>query len=161
MKDRINALVLFALISVLVLSLGILVCNPILGLAGLVVFVSLLIYYKKNISIDEVRFTQAIENIYADLDKINQERMYEMPIAMAIVDTEGLIYWYNQAFGNVFKNDKRALFNKNIIEELNFDLKAAVQVEEYTFNYEDREYGVVTNSFSDRIHQFELVHFLI
>ncbi|MDI3537347.1 MAG: cyclic-di-AMP phosphodiesterase [Eubacteriaceae bacterium] len=159
MKDRINALVLFALISVLVLSLGILVCNPILGLAGLVVFVSLLIYYKKNISIDEVRFTQAIENIYADLDKINQERMYEMPIAMAIVDTEGLIYWYNQAFGNVFKNDKRALFNKNIIEELNFDLKAAVQVEEYTFNYEDREYGVVTNSFSDRIHQFELVHF--
>ena len=54
-------------------------------------------------------FDKAIDEIYSDLDKINQERMYEMPIAMAIVDNEGIIYWYNQAFGKAFKKEKEGL----------------------------------------------------
>ncbi len=159
MRETQKNMTLLSLAMILILSLITSYYNNLLGIISVLAFAFLLYQYKKKLSLDEIKSNRAIDDIYEDLDKINQERMYEMPIAMAIVDDEGMIYWYNQAFGTVFKKEDQALFKKNIIEELGFNLKEAIQVEEYIFNYEDCEYGVVTNAFSDRVHNFELVHF--
>ncbi|MGV8905374.1 MAG: DHH family phosphoesterase [Acetobacterium sp.] len=159
MKEYKKELVLFAIATVLILSLVIGLYNIYIGALGILVFVTLFIFYKKSGHRDEIQINKAIDEIYSDLDKINQERMYEMPISMAIVDGEGVIYWYNQAFGKAFKKEKEALFKKNIVEELNFNLAEAVKHEDFTFHYDEREYGVVTNAFTDTVHSFELLHF--
>ncbi|HAZ05862.1 DHH family phosphoesterase [Acetobacterium wieringae] len=159
MKESKKDIVRFALAAQLIVSLVLGFYNIFLGIGGVVIFVILIMYYTKNTTIDEIKIDKAIDEIYSDLDKINQERMYEMPIAMAIVDNEGIIYWYNQAFGKAFKKEKEGLFKKNIITELDFNLTAAIKADEFTFHYEERDYGVVTNAFSDKIHSFELLHF--
>lgn len=159
MKESKKELVRFAIATVLILSLIIGFYNIYLGGAGLFIFLTLFVFYKKNTPRDEIQINKAIDEIYSDLDKINQERMYEMPIAMAIVDGDGIIYWYNQAFGKAFKKEKEALFKKNIVEELNFTLTEAVKQDEFTFHFDDCDYGVVTNAFTDSVHSFELLHF--
>ena len=159
MKESKKEIVRIAIAALLVVSVVLGFYNIFLGLAGVLVFIVLVIFYTKNTSIDEIKIDKAIDEIYSDLDKINQERMYEMPIAMAIVDNEGIIYWYNQAFGKAFKKDKEGLFKKNITEELEFDLDQAVKADEFTFHHEEKDYGVVTNAFSDSVHSFELLHF--
>lgn len=159
MKESKKDIVRFAIAAQLMVSIVLGFYNIFLGVIGVVIFVILIIYYTKNTSIDEIKIDKAIDEIYSDLDKINQERMYEMPIAMAIVDNEGMIYWYNQAFGKAFKKEKEGLFKKSIIEELDFNLSDAVKADEFTFHYEERDYGVVTNAFSDKVHSFELLHF--
>lgn len=159
MKESKKEIVRIAIAALLVVSVVLGFYNIFLGLAGVLVFIVLVIFYTKNTNIDEIKIDKAIDEIYSDLDKINQERMYEMPIAMAIVDNEGIIYWYNQAFGKAFKKDKEGLFKKNITEELEFDLDQAVKADEFTFQHEEKDYGVVTNAFSDSVHSFELLHF--
>ncbi|MBI4857739.1 MAG: DHH family phosphoesterase [Acetobacterium woodii] len=159
MKESKKEIVRIAIAAQLVVSVVLGFYNIFLGLAGVLVFIVLVIFYTKNTTIDEIKIDKAIDEIYSDLDKINQERMYEMPIAMAIVDNEGIIYWYNQAFGKAFKKDKEGLFKKNITEELDFNLNEAVKADEFTFHHEEQDYGVVTNAFSDSVHSFELLHF--
>lgn len=159
MKESKKELLRVAIVAQLIVSILLTFYNIILGIIGVLVFVVLIIFYRKNTSIDEIKIDKAIDEIYGDLDKINQERMYEMPIAMAIVDDEGVIYWYNEAFGKAFKKDKEGLFKKNIVQELKFNLKEAIKLEEFTFHYEERDYGVVTNAFSDKVRSFELLHF--
>ncbi|KNZ42573.1 DHH family phosphoesterase [Acetobacterium bakii] len=159
MKEYKKTLIRFAIISVFVLSILIGFYNIYLGIFGLMIFLTLFIFYKKSNPRDEIQINKAIDEIYSDLDKINQERMYEMPISMAIVDGDGIIYWYNQAFGKAFKKEKEALFKKNIVEELEFNLTEAVKQEDFTFHHDDRDYGVVTNAFTDSVHSFELLHF--
>jgi len=158
-RDYKKTVVRFAIISVFVLSMLIGFYNIYLGILGLLVFLALFIFYIKNNPRDEIQINKAIDEIYSDLDKINQERMYEMPISMAIVDMDGIIYWYNQAFGKAFKKEKEALFKKNIVEEINFNLSEAVKQDDFTFHHDDRDYGVVTNAFTDTVHSFELLHF--
>jgi c-di-AMP phosphodiesterase-like protein len=159
MKEIKKEIVRLAIAAELIVSLILGFYNIFFGLAGVLVFSVLIFIYVKNTSIDEIKIDKAIDEIYSDLDKINQERMYEMPIAMAIVDNEGIIYWYNEAFGKAFKEDKESLFKKSIIEELEFDLNQAVKQDEFTFHYNERDYGVVTNAFTDKVHSFELLHF--
>lgn len=159
MKETKKELLRVAIVAQLIVSIILGFYNIFFGMAGVLVFVMLIIFYSKNTSIDEIKIDKAIEEIYSDLDKINQERMYEMPIAMVIVDSEGIIYWYNQAFGKAFKKEKEGLFKKNIIEELEFKLHKAVKQDEFTFHHEEKDYGVVTNAFSDSVHSFELLHF--
>ncbi|AFA50272.1 DHH family phosphoesterase [Acetobacterium woodii] len=159
MKESKKELLRVAIVAQLIVSILLTFYNIILGIIGILVFVVLIIFYRKNTSVDEIKIDKAIDEIYGDLDKINQERMYEMPIAMAIVDDEGIIYWYNEAFGKAFKKDKEGLFKKNIIQELKFNLQEAIKQEEFTFHYEERDYGVVTNAFSDKVRSFELLHF--
>lgn len=159
MKESKKDVVGFAIAAQLIVSIALGFYNIFLGIIGVVIFVILIIYYTKNTNMDEIKIDKAIDEIYSDLDKINQERMYEMPIAMAIVDNEGMIYWYNQAFGKAFKKEKEGLFKKCIINELDFNLEDAVKADEFTFHYEERDYGVVTNAFSDKVHSFELLHF--
>ena len=50
-----------------------------------------------------LRLQKAIETIYGDIDRLNQERMYELPIALVIVNEDGQICWYNQYFDRNFK----------------------------------------------------------
>nr|WP_320024099.1 DHH family phosphoesterase [uncultured Acetobacterium sp.] len=159
MKESKKEIVRIAIAAQLVVSVVLGFYNIFLGIAGVLVFIILVVFYTKNTTIDEIKIDKAIDEIYSDLDKINQERMYEMPIAMAIVDNEGIIYWYNQAFGKAFKKDKEGLFKKNITEELDFNLNEAVKADEFTFHHEEQDYGVVTNAFSDSVHSFELLHF--
>ena len=159
MKESKKDLVRFAIAAQLIVSIVLGFYNIFWGIVGVLIFVILIIYYTRNTTIDEIKIDKAIDEIYSDLDKINQERMYEMPIAMAIVDNEGIIYWYNQAFGKAFKKEKEGLFKKCIINELDFNLAEAVKADEFTFHYEERDYGVVTNAFSDKVHSFELLHF--
>ncbi|MDD3308189.1 MAG: phosphoesterase, partial [Acetobacterium sp.] len=106
MKESKKDVVGFAIAAQLIVSIALGFYNIFLGIIGVVIFVILIIYYTKNTNMDEIKIDKAIDEIYSDLDKINQERMYEMPIAMAIVDNEGMIYWYNQAFGKAFKKEK-------------------------------------------------------
>lgn len=159
MKESKKDVVRIAIAAQLIVSIVLGFYNIFLGIGGVLIFVVLIIYYSKNTTIDEIKIDKAIDEIYSDLDKINQERMYEMPIAMAIVDNQGIIYWYNQAFGKAFKKEKEGLFKKSIIEELDFNLDEAVKADEFTFHHAERDYGVVTNAFSDKIHSFELLHF--
>ncbi|MBK5244032.1 MAG: DHH family phosphoesterase [Eubacteriaceae bacterium] len=159
MKEYKKELIRFAIATVLILSLIMGFYNLDVSILGVFVFVTLFIFYKKRNHRDEIQINKAINEIHSDLDKINQERMYEMPISMAIVDDEGIIYWYNQAFGKAFKKEKEALFKKNIVEELDFNLAEAVKQDEFTFHYNERDYGVVTNAFTDTVHSFELLHF--
>jgi len=159
MKEYKKELFIFAIATVGVLSFILGFYNTYFSVLGLFIFVALFFFYKKSSHQDEIQINKAIDEIYGDLDKINQERMYEMPISMAIVDGEGVIYWYNQAFGKAFKKEKEALFKKNIVEELGFNLSEAVKHDDFTFHYDDRDYGVVTNAFTDTVHSFELLHF--
>ncbi|MBC3797738.1 DHH family phosphoesterase [Acetobacterium tundrae] len=159
MKETKKEIVWLAIVIVLILSIVLSFYNIYFGIIGGIAFAVLIIYYTKNTSFDEIKIDKAIEEIYSDLDQINQERMYEMPIAMVIVDSEGIIYWYNQAFGNAFKNEKEGLFKKNIVDELGISLLDAKKQEDFTFHYGESDYGVVTNAFSDSVHSFELLHF--
>jgi len=159
MKETKKEIVWLAIVIVLILSIVLSFYNIYFGIIGGIAFAVLIIYYTKNTSFDEIKIDKAIEEIYSDLDQINQERMYEMPIAMVIVDSEGIIYWYNQAFGKAFKNNKEGLFKKNIVDELGISLIEAKKQEDFTFHYGESDYGVVTNAFSDSVHSFELLHF--
>ncbi|MBC3888450.1 phosphoesterase [Acetobacterium paludosum] len=159
MKETKKEIVWLAIVIVLILSIVLSFYNIYFGIIGGIAFAVLIIYYTKNTSFDEIKIDKAIEEIYSDLDQINQERMYEMPIAMVIVDSEGIIYWYNQAFGKAFKNEKEGLFKKNIVDELGISLLDAKKQEDFTFHYGESDYGVVTNAFSDSVHSFELLHF--
>ena len=159
MRDTKKEIVWLAVAAGLLLSTILGLYNIAFGLIGAIIFIILIIYYTKNTSFDEIKIDKAIDEIYSDLDQINQERMYEMPIAMAIVDSEGIIYWYNQSFGKAFKNEKEGLFKKSIVDELEFNLSEAIKEEDFIFNYGERDYGVVTNAFSDSVHSFELLHF--
>jgi c-di-AMP phosphodiesterase-like protein len=159
MKESEKKAFCFSIFCISSLSLIMWYYNICFGIIGLIISIILIFLYKKNTSVDEIQINRAMNEIYSDMDKINQERMYEMPIAMAIVDTEGMIYWYNQAFGKNFKKEKEGLFKKNILEELDFNLEEALKQDEVTFHYNNRYYGVVTNSFTDSVHRFELLHF--
>ncbi|MGL4607664.1 MAG: DHH family phosphoesterase [Eubacteriaceae bacterium] len=144
---------------ILLLSVALFWYNFYIGILGIIGFILFLVFYKKQNPRDEVQINKAIDVIYSDLDKINQERMYEMPIAMVIVDDNGIIYWYNQAFGKAFKKEKEGLFKKKIEEELKFNLNEAISQDEYIYSKNDRDYGVVANAFTDGVHNFQLLHF--
>lgn len=159
MIENKNSLVQVAIGIIFVFSLLLLFYNFLVGFIGILVFFALLIMYRKQNTRDTVQIDKAIDVIYSDLDKINQERMYEMPIAMVIIDDEGVIYWYNQAFGKAFKKEKEGLFKKKIEVELDFSLEKAIKQEEYTYSKNNRDYGVVANAFTDSVHNFMLLHF--
>lgn len=116
MKESKKDIVRFAIAAQLIVSIVLGFYNIFLGIGGVLIFVVLIIYYSKNTTIDEIKIDKAIDEIYSDLDKINQERMYEMPIAMAIVDNQGIIYWYNQAFGKAFKRKKKVCSRRVLLK---------------------------------------------
>ena len=76
-----------------------------------------------------LRLQKAIETIYGDIDRLNQERMYELPIALVIVNEDGQICWYNQYFDRNFKKkDTTAnFFGKKIQEELGINLESLLK----------------------------------
>lgn len=108
-----------------------------------------------------LRLQKAIETIYGDIDRLNQERMYELPIALVIVNEGGQICWYNQYFDRNFKKkDTTAnFFGKKIQEELGIDMESLLKEKEQDFNYKDVDYTIVSNSFSDGDESLILLHF--
>ena len=108
-----------------------------------------------------LRLQKAIETIYGDIDRLNQERMYELPIALVIVNEDGQICWYNQYFDRNFKKkDTTAnFFGKKIQEELGIDLETLLKEKEQDFNHRDIDYTIVSNSFSDGDETLILLHF--
>ena len=109
----------------------------------------------------DLRLQKAIETIYGDIDRLNQERMYELPIALVIVNEDGQICWYNQYFDRNFKKkDTTAnFFGKKIQEELGIDLETLLKEKEQDFNHRDIDYTIVSNSFSDGDETLILLHF--
>ena len=108
-----------------------------------------------------LRLQKAIETIYGDIDRLNQERMYELPIALVIVNEDGQICWYNQYFDRNFKKkDTTAnFFGKKIQEELGINLESLLKEKEQDFNHRDIDYTIVSNSFSDGDETLILLHF--
>ncbi|MDO4288305.1 MAG: DHH family phosphoesterase [Eubacterium sp.] len=107
------------------------------------------------------RLQRTIEKIYGDMDALNKERMYELPIAMAIVNEAGEIYWYNQYFDKSFRKGDGgcSFYRKKIQETLNLKLDSLLSQRENAFSYKDTEYTIVSNTFSDGNENLVLLHF--
>lgn len=108
-----------------------------------------------------LRLQKAIETIYGDIDRLNQERMYELPIALVIVNDEGQICWYNQYFDRNFKKNDESVnfFGKKIQELLDIDLGELAKEKEVDYSYRDIDYTIVSNCFSDGDETLTLLHF--
>lgn len=107
------------------------------------------------------RLQKSIEKIYKDIDKLNQERMYELPIAMALVDQNGKICWYNQSFDKSFRKDEDSsnFFSKSIKDELGIDPEDLKGEKILEYASKGLEYNVVSNGFNGDKDPLILMHF--
>ncbi|MEF9919069.1 MAG: DHH family phosphoesterase, partial [Eubacterium sp.] len=146
---------------IFILSLILVYFNPILGVVS-VIFCGVVYYFDHQQDKDStMRLKKAIENINDDIEKINQERMYELPISMVIVGSDGKILWYNQYFDRNFrkKEEGYSFFQKTIQDELGLNMELMFKKHEADFMYKNQEFTVVANDFNDGDDERLLLHF--
>ncbi|MEG0496141.1 MAG: DHH family phosphoesterase [Eubacterium sp.] len=146
---------------IFILSLILVYFNPILGVVS-VIFCGVVYYFDHQQDKDStMRLKKAIENINDDIEKINQERMYELPISMVIVGSDGKILWYNQYFDRNFrkKEEGYSFFQKTIQNELGLNMELMFKKHEADFMYKNQEFTVVANDFNDGDDERLLLHF--
>ncbi|MEG0377374.1 MAG: phosphoesterase, partial [Eubacterium sp.] len=147
--------------AIFMLSVVLLYFNIALGILGIMLCGICYFFDRREDKSSNVRLQNAIESIYCDIDKINQERMYELPVSMVVVNKEGEILWYNQYFDCNFrkKDDGYTFFGKNIKDELVFDYEKLIKEKECDYAGGGMDYTVVANSFTDGEEDLLLFHF--
>lgn len=148
-------------IIVFILSFILLFYNLALGLLG-IALAGVCVWYDNQVERQSnFRLQNSIKKIHQDIDRLNQERMYELPIAMTLVDQTGKICWYNQHFDKSFKKGEEAtnFFSKSIHDVLGIEPESIKEDNEFEYSFNDRDYNVVANGFRDGIDSLMLMHF--
>lgn len=160
MKQRLTSDARLYLI-VFLISVILLYYNVALGCLGILLCGVSYFAQAHQDQVSSQRLKKTIEKIYGDMDALNKERMYELPIALTIINESGEIFWYNQYFDKNFRKNEEgfSFFRKKIQDELNIKLENLLNERENEFEYKDAQYTIVSNPFSDGSEKLLLLHF--
>ncbi len=104
-----------------------------------------------------------INKIYNKFDQLNRLKMNQLPVGYVIVDKEGRIIWFNDAFFQVFyKNEGKTdidIKGRNIENELNLSLEDCVQQESLEYKYQKIDYDVITQKIADSRGDLYIINF--
>ena len=160
MKQRLTSDAKLYLIVFLV-SIVLLYYNLPLGCLGMLLCGVTYAIQAHQDQVSSQRLKKTIEKIYGDMDAMNKERMYELPIALTIINEAGEIFWYNQYFDKNFNTGEAgySFYRKKIQDELGIKPEALLSERENDFSWHDAEYTVVSNPFSDGSEKLIMLHF--
>lgn len=148
-------------ILVLLVSIALFFYEPALG--SLIFIVGCLFLWRKVKEDEESghEIRAAIEKIYQEMDGLNRGDMYELPIALVIVNLKGEILWFNNNFDTNFGEDTEgfSFYGKSIQDELSLDYEKLLKDRQYNFSYDEADYAVVSNKFEDGGDTLVLLHF--
>lgn len=161
--NNIESSSIFFLILVIVLSCLITLYNVPLGILCLIFSVLYTVFTLNRQTKSEQEVIEGIDKIYQQFDDLNRLRMNQLPVAYVIIDKEGRIVWFNEAFFNAFykgENKKHIdIKGRSLENELNLSLEECLDSDNLEFSFHKVDYEIVTQQISDSRGELFIVNF--
>jgi c-di-AMP phosphodiesterase-like protein len=157
MKDKYlkNSLLLILLLIMSVVVMG---QNQALGILGIVLS---LVAFGAEISFSHRqnwRVRRQISQISQEVEGLNQEKLYDLPLPMVVTSDAGLVILANKCFTQCFGLETEAE-GKYVHELTGVTLKTLEEGKPHTFTWKDNEYLVIDTRFSRDGQPLHLLHF--
>ncbi|MDF2519768.1 MAG: phosphoesterase [Clostridia bacterium] len=121
--------------------------NYMLGLAGVLVLIYLVVHNMRTATRKKEELRLYIENLSDNVDIATKNAILNLPFPLVIVDEQGLINWYNMQFSDIFQGEY--ILDKKLSSYLNgIDLGRILKngTEEFKYvNIKDRYYDIYCN----------------
>ncbi len=133
------------LVVIALLVIGLAYYNPILGIAGFFILLSMILYNWYSDRTKSRKWRKYIEAISTNIDSAAKYAVFNLPVPLVVIDHDGRINWYNSKFTDMV-NEKSAIGKSilNMIPQLVIDqLKNGEQQEGVRIG--ERSYDVYAN----------------
>lgn len=133
------------LVVIAILVIGLTYYNPILGIAGFFILLTMILYNWYSDRTKSRKWRKYIEAISTNIDSAAKYAVFNLPVPLVVIEFDGRINWYNSKFTDMV-NEKSAIGKSilNMIPQLVIDqLKNGEQQEGVRIG--ERSYDVYAN----------------
>ncbi len=151
----------FGFLSLIIVVMGIVLLsyNVVWGTVTLLLYlVSLAI--KGRLDREEIERTEEeYQAITREVARINRDKMYGLPVPMAVIGEDGRLLIPNNAFIHAFGKDVGQK-GVNLIETMALDLKDDVDGTVHEVDFQEKTFGMLVSGFTKGNRQLYLLHFV-
>ncbi|KMT21783.1 DHH family phosphoesterase [Clostridium cylindrosporum] len=134
------------MVMIALLLLVVIYYDLLVGVIGIIAFTVLSVYNLKSNRLRDDQWGRFVEDISSDIDIAGRNTLSQIPLPLAIVNSEGQVIWGNQGFTGIAS---QSVYGKNITTVIkDFNVKKIVHKDEKSINdvlIEDKIYNILIN----------------
>ncbi|MGL4283589.1 MAG: hypothetical protein ACRCSI_08245, partial [Eubacterium aggregans] len=150
--------VLYAL--VIGMSLTFMMYNQALGILGFLLCLVSFFVDQTLLKEKSRRIQREIALINQEVEDINLDKLYELPMPMALTNTYGMILMANKCFEDCFKKGEERIKGRYIHDVMGINIADLKEGKHYNFSREDQSFAVIDTQFKEKARPLHLLHFV-
>ncbi|MEG1432005.1 DHH family phosphoesterase [Eubacterium sp.] len=150
--------VLYAL--VIVMSLAFMMYNQALGILGFLLCLVSFFVDQTLVKEESRRIQREIALINQEVEDINRDKLYELPMPMALTNTYGMILMANKCFEDCFRKGEERIKGRYIHDVVGINIADLKEGKPYNFSREDQSFAVIDTQFKEKARPLHLLHFV-